>query len=126
MITLTHFMMRKVKHFIIIPMKLVVRKIKNLLRWTAFRVKRISQMFVEKVAKPLYLSISDKLRVLWTLTKSIVRTFIRAFSMFCSLLWSSIRITFVVFSDIFKSISKLYSQLLKYSLKFSLKYGIVG
>lgn len=88
---------------------MVGMKIGSLLRWTAIYSKRVYQMFIEKVAKPLYLSISHKLIALWIIIKCIATAFTSTFSACCSFLWFVIKETFTVFSEVVKSISKAYS-----------------
>lgn len=65
------FIKLKAEAYIMRPMRVVYRKVYSLCRWVARIVRLAVSMFIDKVATPLYISISHKVIALWQVLKSV-------------------------------------------------------
>jgi hypothetical protein len=106
---------QKFKRFVVRP-----------IRWVYRRLKYYSNLFVEKVAKPLYISISDKIVALSILFKKIFKDLAYLVISLAKLLKKLVSNVYKALASIAKSLSTFYSNSLEFSLRLALSYGNIG
>lgn len=120
------FVKDKFKKYIVRPIKAVIRFIDRVLKWIGGRIKYYSGLFIEKVAKPLYISITHKIQALWILLKNIFKAFVKTIKIILSWMRKLLVNVYEVMRSVVKSFSNLYSNTLEYTLRLALKFGAVG
>lgn len=108
------------------PIKKIFNYFGNKIRQIGRKAEYYGNLFVEKIAKPLYISISHKIVALWRVIKSIAVAISKSFKKLLELLKSIVVGAYNFLFSIVKSISSLYSNFLEYFLTFSLKFGTIG
>lgn len=108
------------------PIKKIFNYFRNKIRQIGRKAEYYGNLFVEKIAKPLYISISHKIVALWRVTKSIAVAISKSLKKLLELLKSIVVGAYNFLFSIVKSISSLYSNFLEYFLTFSLKFGTIG
>lgn len=105
---------------------LIIKILKKCIIFIVNRLKYYSELFIEKVAKPLYISISHKIIALWTLLKNLFYAFISTIKIIFRYMKKMAQNIYRVLFQLVKSFSKFYSNSLQYTLRFALKFGSIG
>jgi hypothetical protein len=117
--------------------KKIITKIKNLLKkiWNFIKQKAtiakdkavyVGNLFIEKVAKPLYLSIVEKLialkKVIVLVFKAIMNSFKAIYNLIVEVLLTGIK----AIRGLLSNFNKLYFMFLLHSRRVLMKFGIIG
>lgn len=120
------FVRLKVEAYVVRPIRAVYRKVYSMYRWLVRMVKMAVSMFIDKVATPLYISISHKVVALWQVLKSAWSAFAGSLK---KLAWLVAKIFSNIYGALFqivKSVSKFYANALEHSLRVALSFGNLG
>lgn len=120
------FMRDKAERYIDRPIRWVARKISHYSRLFGRKVKYVSDLFIEKVAKPLYISISHKIIAIYKLITDLFKAFLNTVKKILLFLKKLLTNIYNLLFSIIKSISTLYATCLEQSLRLALSFGNVG
>ena len=125
-ISFGNYMKLKVNNYIIKPLNIVRRKIYSMMRWLARQIKYLTNLFIQKVATPLYISISHKIIAIWEIIKKIWKALKFSVAKFFGFIKSIFVNIYSALFEIVKGISKFYADGLEKSLRLALSFGNVG